>query len=41
MKSDAKCEHAKKVLMIAERHFKRYGNRKMTINGLDAICGKS
>ena len=41
MKSDAKSEHVKKVLIIAERHFKKYGNRRMAIKELDALCEES
>jgi len=39
MKKEAKKSYAKKVLKITERHFHKYGTRRMTIDELDELCG--
>ena len=41
MEKDANGEYVKKILEIEERHFKKYGNRKMSLKELDALCGES
>lgn len=41
VEKDANGEYVKKILEIDERHFKKYGNRKMTLKELDALCGES
>jgi len=35
---DATYEYAKKTMNIAEKHFKNYGNKKMTLAELDMLC---
>jgi hypothetical protein len=39
VEKEANDEYVKKVLWIEERHLKKYGNRKMTLKELDALCG--
>jgi len=41
VEKDANGEYVKKILDIEERHFKKYGNRKMSLKDLDALCGES
>jgi hypothetical protein len=41
VEKDANGEYVKKVLEIEERHFKKYGRRKMTLKELDELCGES
>ena len=36
---DANDEYIKKVIEIDERHFRKYGKRKMTLKELDKLCG--
>jgi hypothetical protein len=35
---DATEEYSKKVISIAESHFKKYGKRKMTLQELNKLC---
>ncbi|MBI2129369.1 DUF2683 family protein [Candidatus Woesearchaeota archaeon] len=35
---EASDEYAKKVMDIADNHFKKYGNRKMSLKELDKFC---
>ena len=37
---DASSEYAKKVMRIADKHFKNYGNRKMSKKELDILFDK-
>ena len=39
VEKEANDQYVKKVLETAERHMKKYGNRKMTLKELDALCG--
>jgi len=41
VEKDANGEYVKKILDIEERHLKKYGNRKMSLKDLDALCGES
>ena len=41
VEKDANGEYVKKILDIEERHFKKYGNRKMSLKDLDELCGES
>jgi hypothetical protein len=41
VEKDANGEYVKKILDIEERHFKKYGNRKMSLKELDELCGES
>jgi len=41
VEKDANGQYVKKILEIEERHFKKYGNRKMTLKELDALCRES
>ena len=41
VEKDANGEYVKKILDIEERHFKKYGKRKMTLKQLDELCGES
>jgi hypothetical protein len=40
VEKDANGEYVKKILDIEERHFKKYGMRKMSLKELDALCGE-
>lgn len=37
---DASIEYSKKVMKIADKHFKNYGNKKMTLSELDNLCAE-
>jgi hypothetical protein len=39
IEKDASSEYAKKVMKIADKHFKNYGDNKMTLEELDSLCG--
>ena len=41
VEKDANGEYVKKILEIEEHHLKKYGNRKMSLKDLDALCGES
>ena len=41
VEKDANGEYVKKILEIEGGHFKKYGNRRMTLKELDALCGES
>ncbi|OIO26375.1 hypothetical protein COX85_01085 [Candidatus Micrarchaeota archaeon CG_4_10_14_0_2_um_filter_55_9] len=36
---EASEEYVKRVLLIADRHGKKHGNRRMTLKQLDELCG--
>ncbi len=38
VEKEANDQYVKKVLEISNRHMKKYGNRKMTLKELDALC---
>jgi hypothetical protein len=38
VEKEVKDEYVKKVLLIAERDSKKYGNKKMTLEELDKLC---
>ncbi len=40
VEKDANSEYAKKVMKIADKHFKNYGNRKMSKKELDLLFDK-
>ena len=35
---DANGDYVKRIVAIDERHFKKYGKRKMTLKELDKLC---
>ncbi|HIH30372.1 TPA: DUF2683 family protein [Candidatus Micrarchaeota archaeon] len=39
VEKEANDQYVKKALEISERHLKKYGNRKMGMKELDALCG--
>lgn len=41
VEKDANGEYVKKILEIEGNHLKKYGNRKMSLKDLDALCGES
>ncbi len=38
VEKDASSEYAKKVMKISDKHFKNYGDKKMTFEELDKLC---
>ncbi len=38
VEKDATYEYSKKVMKIADKHFKKYGNKKMSVDELDELC---
>jgi len=36
---DANDEYVKKIIKVAEEHFKKYKNKKMSFEELDKLCG--
>lgn len=38
VEKEAKDQYIKKILQIDEKHLKKYGHRKMTLNELDRLC---
>ncbi len=39
VEKEASDKYLKKFLETEERHFKKYGNRKMSLKELDELCG--
>ena len=38
MEKETSEEYIKKVIAITKKHFKKYGNKKMTLQELDKLC---
>lgn len=39
VEKEASSEYANKVMKIADKHFKNYGDNKMTSDEFDSLCG--
>lgn len=39
MEKEANEEYIKKIIDVTKKHFKKYGNKKMSLQELDRLCG--